>query len=284
MRSPDFRPLTTAELDTVLDWAAAEGWNPGLEDAAAFRMADPEAFWGLERAGKLVAGGAITAYAETMGFMGLFIVHPDWRGRGLGREFWYFRRDKLVSRLKPGAPIAMDGVFAMQHFYARGGFVFTHRHLRMAGVGIAAPRSADLVELHSVPFAWVENFDRAHFGAPRPDFLRRWIFPAGGLGLGVVRGEALAGMGVIRPSRSGFKIGPLFARDASLAETIFRGLSAHAAGQPLFLDIPEVNPDAVTLAARHGLQESFGCARMVFGPVPDLPWSSIYGVTTLELG
>ncbi|NIP17093.1 MAG: N-acetyltransferase, partial [Xanthomonadales bacterium] len=33
------------ELDTVLDWAAAEGWNPGLEDADAFYRADPDGFF-----------------------------------------------------------------------------------------------------------------------------------------------------------------------------------------------------------------------------------------------
>ena len=28
--------LTLEELQTVIGWAAAEGWNPGLEDAKAF--------------------------------------------------------------------------------------------------------------------------------------------------------------------------------------------------------------------------------------------------------
>ena len=31
-----FRTATLAELETVLDWAAAEGWNPGIDDAVAF--------------------------------------------------------------------------------------------------------------------------------------------------------------------------------------------------------------------------------------------------------
>lgn len=99
-----------------------------------------------------------------------------------------------------------------------------------------------------------------------------------------MRDDRLAGMGVIRPCRSGYKIGPLFADDARVAEEIFCGLSARATGQPLFLDIPENNPAAVALAARHGLKECFGCARMVLGPVSPLPWQNIYGITTFELG
>jgi hypothetical protein len=30
------RPATRAELDRMVDWAAAEGWNPGLADADPF--------------------------------------------------------------------------------------------------------------------------------------------------------------------------------------------------------------------------------------------------------
>jgi hypothetical protein len=32
-------------LELALDWAAAEGWNPGLHDAACFFTADPGGFF-----------------------------------------------------------------------------------------------------------------------------------------------------------------------------------------------------------------------------------------------
>ena len=34
------RPMKPEEIDLALDWAAAEGWNPGLHDAAPFRSAE----------------------------------------------------------------------------------------------------------------------------------------------------------------------------------------------------------------------------------------------------
>jgi hypothetical protein len=91
-------------------------------------------------------------------------------------------------------------------------------------------------------------------------------------------------MGVARPCRDGFKIGPLFAVDALAAERVFAGLGEHAAGQPIFLDVPENNPAALALAERHGMREVFGCARMYHGPAPELPGERIFGVTTFELG
>lgn len=38
--SPFLRPMTAAEVEQLVDWAALEGWNPGLSDAQAFYAAD----------------------------------------------------------------------------------------------------------------------------------------------------------------------------------------------------------------------------------------------------
>jgi len=55
-------------------------------------------------------------------------------------------------------------------------------------------------------------------------------------------------------------------------------------GEPLFLDVPEPNEAALALAARHGMREVFGCARLYHGPAPTLPLQQTYGITTFELG
>lgn len=284
MQVPTFRPLTRPELDVILGWAANEGWNPGRHDAEAFRAADPDGFYGLEIGGQLIGSGSAVSYGDRLGFVGLFIVRPEWRGRGHGRQLWDGLIATLRERLDTDAPAALDGVFAMQDYYARSGFVFSHRNLRMEGIGQPGPSAASLVELGTLPFADVCTYDRLHFGAERVEFLRRWIQPAEGLALGYLREGKLTGVGIIRPCVRGYKIGPLFADDAGIAEDLFTALSARAAGQPIFLDTPENNPAAVALAARHELKECFGCARMVMGAPHQVPWDHIYGVTTFELG
>ncbi len=281
------RPMARDELDVIMGWAHGEGWNPGLDDADVFWATDPDGFIAAELDGQLVGGGSIVAYGEDYGFMGLFIVHPERRGHGLGRELWFARRDLLVERLAPGAAIEMDGVFAMQPFYASGGFVFQHRDLRFAGVGVAPLVDASAVEvvpLADVPFGAVEAYDHAHFAAPRAAFLADWIARPGGLALGVHDDEACQGFAVARPCREGYKIGPLFADDPLIAEALFDEISARLAGEAIFLDVPEVNAAALDLVHRHGMTEVFGCARMTLGPPPALPWDEIYGVTTFELG
>jgi GNAT superfamily N-acetyltransferase len=282
--NPTFRPLSRSELDTVLAWAEAEGWNPGRQDAEAFWAADPDGFYGLELDGDLIGSGSIVSYGGKLGFVGLFIVRPEWRGKGHGSYLWKRLIERLHERLEPGAAAALDGVFAMQSYYAKSGFVFSHRNLRMEGIGKPGPRAPELVEMDALPFEQVVEFDRTHFIGHRPEFLKRWIHPEGGLALGHIRDGKLAGCGVVRPCSRGFKIGPLIAEDPQIAEALFVALSDQIAGEPLFLDTPENNPEAIALAKRHGLTECFGCARMVMGRAPEVPWQMVYGVTTFELG
>ena len=88
----------------------------------------------------------------------------------------------------------------------------------------------------------------------------------------------------MRPCRVGHKIGPLFAANTTGAESLLLALGSRVAGQPVFVDVPEKNREALALVARHGMKQGFGCARTILGPVPQLPDGEIFGVTTFELG
>ncbi len=285
----EIRNMTRTEVDELVSWAALEGWNPGLHDAEMFWVTDPEAFIAADLEGEMIGGGAITSYNGEFGFMGFFIVRPEYRGRGLGNTIWHARRERLLSRLRPGASIGMDGVFEMQPYYAGGGFVFSHRDLRFQAdipqnPEISRAEGAEILPLADLPFDQVLAYDRTCFPAPRPTFLKAWIAQPDALALGCRHNGKLSGFGVVRRCGEGCKIGPLFADDADVAEALYSHLAAFAAGGPVFLDTPENNPAAIELAHRHGMTEVFGCARMYLGPAPDLAHERIFGVTTFELG
>ena len=46
------RRMSKAELDLALDWAAAEGWNPGLMTPRVSTPSIPKGFFIAERAGE----------------------------------------------------------------------------------------------------------------------------------------------------------------------------------------------------------------------------------------
>lgn len=271
------------ELGTLEQWAAQEQWNPGLADLAVAWEVDPDAFVAVRQDGELIAGGTIMSYGGRFGFMGLFIVRSDLRGEGLGTALWTYRRDRLIGRLAPGSTIGMDGVFGMVPFYERGGFSLAYRDLRFEGSACGV-RDEAVVDLRDVPFDTVDQYDRLHVPAPRREFLQKWIAQPGARGGVLLEHGRPAAYGMVRPCRVGFKVGPLFADTADLADRLLGHLLSLIDGAQVQLDVPEPNEAGTGLAQRYGLAESFGCARMYLGPDPKLPLQRIFGVTSFEFG
>src|SRR5262249_51465426 len=181
--------------------------------------------------------------------------------------------------------IGLDGVVAQQHNYRKSGFKLAYANVRYGGI-VAAPAApqGNVIALSEVPLASVEAYDATVFPAPRAAFLRAWISAPGHIGRALMCDGALAGWGVIRPCRRGYKIGPLFADDRAAAEAVLKALLASAGEGEVFLDVPAINRDAVALAQEFGLAPVFETARMYTGAIPHLQLDRIFGVTTFELG
>jgi hypothetical protein len=82
MNSLRIRPMRPDEISIAVNWAAAEGWNPGLHDATCFFAADPTGFLMAVLDGEPVATISVVKYGATFGFLGLYIVSPPHRGKG----------------------------------------------------------------------------------------------------------------------------------------------------------------------------------------------------------
>jgi GNAT superfamily N-acetyltransferase len=274
------RVMRPEEIAIAADWAAAEGWNPGLADATCFATVDPEGFFIGELDGAPAATISCVNYDERFAFLGFYIVRGDLRGRGYGLRIW-----NAAIAHAPARTIGLDGVVAQQGNYGKSGFRLAYANIRYGGtvVPTTAP-PAGIVPLADVPFATVEADDTTVFPAPRAPFLRAWSSTRGHIGRALVRDGSLAAWGVIRPCRSGRRIGPLVADDRAAAEATFAALVAAAGPGEVFLDVPSVNRDAVALAQDHGLAPVFETARMYTGAIRPVRLERVFGVTTFELG
>ena len=283
MTPATIRSMGAADLPLALDWAAAEGWNPGLADAACFLAADPGGFLIAEVAGEPVGCVSAVRYGDGFGFLGFYIVRPDFRGQGHGLALWR----AAMARLRPGV-VGLDGVVAQQANYRRSGFDLLHRNIRYAAVSPHAPRldgAPPVVDAAALPFAAIAAFDRTCFPAARDGFLRAWLTAPGHVARAVPGGATgLRGLAVLRHCREGSKIGPLFAEDPAAARALFAALLAAAPSGPVFLDLPEPNADAIAMASTAGMTPAFETARMYAGSAPALPLGRIYGITSFELG
>jgi ribosomal protein S18 acetylase RimI-like enzyme len=280
MSDLQIRNLRPDEIAIAIDWAAAEGWNPGLADAACFAIPDPQGFFVGEIDGEPVATISCVIYDDRFAFLGFYIVRAGFRGRGHGLRIWNAAIAHAGARM-----IGLDGVVAQQDNYRKSGFQFAYANIRYGGI-VAAPSTppAEIVALDKIPFALVQASDAAVFPAQRGDFLRAWINASGHVGRALMRDGKLAAWGVIRPCRTGRKIGPLVADDRSAAEAVVQALLASSGSREIVLDIPAVNRDAIALAEFLGLKPTFETARMYTGPAPSLRLDRVFGVTSFELG
>lgn len=274
------RPMRPDEISIAVNWAAAEGWNPGLSDDACFAAADPQGFFIGEFEGAPAATVSCVNYGAGFAFLGFYIVRQDLRGRGFGLQLW----NAAIARAGPRV-IGLDGVVAQQQNYRKSGFEFAYANVRYGGT-LAPPDlpPAGVIALSEVPLATVEAYDASVFPAPRTAFLRAWIGSPDHVGRAVMRDGGLAGWGVIRPCRQGRKIGPLVADDRATAELVLSALLAGAGGGEIFLDVPGINRDAIAMAQDLGLAPVFETARMYTGATPPLRLERVFGVTTFELG
>ena len=281
MSQPRFeiRCLDFEGMQTPIGWAQAEGWNPGLDDHRSFYATDAQGFLGGWLEGRIIATISAVSYGGRFGFIGFYIVDPEFRGQGYGRKIW----EAALERLQ-GQCLGLDGVVAQQDFYRRSGFELAHRNIRMQGSANSFPESG-LAGLDEISATALYEYDRRHFGFERPQFLKAWLNQDHGLVRISLHGNAIQGYGVIRKCYAGYKIGPLFANDRSIAEDILQALiSAIPAGETFYLDIPESNLHALRLCETYGMSPVFETARMYKGPAPRLPLDNIFGITSFELG
>ena len=248
------RTMTRQELGLAVEWAATEGWNPGLHEADSFYTADPSGFLiGLLNEEPIAVISAVK-YEDRFGFVGFYIVSPEFREKGFGIQIW----NEAMNRLK-GRNVGLDGVVDQQENYKKSGFKLAYRNIRYEGVNhTVAPIDTSVVELSSIPFEVIETYDRLFFPTTRSAFLKSWIQMHNNQALAVLQEGRLTGYGALKGQTT--------------------------LGACVYLDIPEPNENALELVKRHNMTVVFETARMYTGTAPELPLDRLYGVTTFELG
>jgi hypothetical protein len=287
-----------ADWSIIQGWCADEGWNPGDHDGPCFLAQDPEGFFVGRIGGEPVSAVSVVNYGDAFSFLGLYLVKPEFRGRGHGLATWKAALPRAGVRT-----VGLDGVVAQQDKYRKSGFSDAHRTVRFVGELTPDGSGSAAVALAEAGFDEVADYDALCFPAPRPVFLREWFAAPGHIGRALIVDGRLVGYGVLRAANDGHRVGPLFADSRVYAEVILDALVAGvggvggtgvggagaarpgaAGGGRVVIDVPETNREALAMVGALGLEPAFEVARMYTGPVRDIDHGKVFGMTTLELG
>jgi [ribosomal protein S18]-alanine N-acetyltransferase len=284
------RPLEPSDISQATHWARSEGFCPGEGDVAIYRQTDRQGLWVGCLGEKPIGCIAGVRYSQAYGFIGMFLVTPRHRGLGYGVQLWRHPLDHLNEVACVGVHAAPDRIAD----YAGWGFQSASPTTRWQLNGRerqgASPQGSQLslVDGTSLPEEVIQAYDASREPSPRPHFLRDWLHHPAGTVLALVDGEGQChGFGRIRPcllkEGTGWRIGPLLADDADLAEQLLRGLLERHRGVVL-LDAPGANPAAAALMGRLGFAPTSETLRMYRGAQPQVSLADVYGLACLELG
>lgn len=272
--------MTKEEVLVCLEWAKAEGWNPGLHDADVFYETDLKGFFAARRNGEMVGGISIVSYSSGFKFGGLLIVRPDIRNKGVGRL--------LISHMlqySAGFNLGCDGVLQMAKKYESYGFIPAHENIRYVGKCVPNPSTGPgLVPISSVPLSLLTEYDARMFPSEREKFLRLWTNQPDSFGLAFYEKGQIKGYGIIRRCHAGLKVGPLFADDEVIAGDLLSALVSKFPDEGFNLDVPMANRLAFDLALRFGMKGEFRTLRMYTREAPTIEMEHVFGITSFELG
>ena len=85
----EIRQMNIEEISIPIEYAHREGWNPGLEDGFCFYNTDPKGFFIALLNDKPIGTASAVAYNNDFGFIGFYIIEPEFRkniyGMKIGR-------------------------------------------------------------------------------------------------------------------------------------------------------------------------------------------------------
>ncbi|MGD1884530.1 MAG: GNAT family N-acetyltransferase [Paracoccaceae bacterium] len=272
------KSMSQDDLRLVLDWAADEGWNPGIDDAQVFYNTDPSGFLIKWEQGHPAAAISVVNHSDSFAFLGLYIAHPRFRGQGHGLDVWRAGLAHAGNRT-----VGLDGVPAQQGNYVRSGFAYAGSTNRYSGMIDFAGNKAAIMTQDDLPS--VLNADRSLMGLDRKAFLEPWLNGCSSRKTFILsEGANTISYVTARECRRGVKVGPMVAYTASQVEYLLGSVADAFPGETFYIDVPGRSTDLVELLEDRGFVPVFETARMYLGQAPRGNPQPFEAVATLELG
>jgi len=265
------RAMGRGDIPAGLRLCRASHWNQIARDWELFLAMSPDGCRvAIDDHGAVIGSVATLRYGEALSWVAMVLVDPARRGEGIGTRLL-----EEALRLLDGVPtVRLDATPAGHGVYLPLGFCEEYRLQRLERPASAAvPGEASAGDDGSSPvvrpmtdadLAEVFALDLAAFGADRSELLR--AFQCGAPDYAWVAGRhAIEGFLLGRHGHTFEHLGPLVARDESLARRLVDACLAAHAGRPFILDAPPHRAWMEWLAARQfTAQRPF--VRMYRGP------------------
>lgn len=260
------RCLTQTDLPFADLVRALAGWNQTICDWERFLAMEPDGCFLAEWEGAVAGTATTIIYGAELAWIGMLMVRPEFRQRGIGRALMQRCIEHLRSR--GVGCIKLDATLAGKRVYAGMGFqdewTLTrwerapgHRQTTTSGKSLRDWREADL--------SAIDELDATAFGVSRRRLLQTLV--AQGRHALVLESDpgVVAGYGMMREGTRALYLGPVVARSIDAALPIMAALLQECDGNAVFWDIPDRQCAAVSWAEENGFKAQRSLTRMFLG-------------------
>lgn len=243
------------------------GWNQRLEDWRLFVDLDPDGCFVAVRDAEVIGTVTTTTYDRALAWIGMMLVHPDHRGRGIGASLMRQALEYLEGR---GVKcIRLDATPAGRPVYEKLGFVaewsLTRHELSSASEPALSETSPVVVrDLIESDWGRAGEIDTRCYGVSRERLLRAL---AGRCRRALVceREGQVIGWGMLRPGMKADYLGPLECTTSDVLVPLAAALLRSAEKRAVFWDVPDDNQVAIAAAKQLGFHPVRPLMRMRFG-------------------
>ncbi|MBM3844772.1 MAG: GNAT family N-acetyltransferase [Verrucomicrobia bacterium] len=262
----EIRLLARTDLPFADSLRARAGWNQTPVDWERFLALAPEGCF-LALWNGAPAGTATTmVYGPELAWIGMVLVHPDFRRRGIGGAL--LRRCIAHLQSRGVRCIKLDATPDGKPVYASLGFKAEWtltRWERAAAPSKPAMRDPRVRTWQTSDAEAIEPFDAAAFGVSRRQLVETLAKQSRcGLVLETEPGR-VAGYGLLRDGSRALYLGPIAAMASDVAAGLVEALLERGGEEKIFWDIPDQNAAAVAWAGQHGFTAQRSLTRMYLG-------------------
>jgi GNAT superfamily N-acetyltransferase len=257
--------LQPTDTEAAVALSDSEGWNQTAADWDRLRELDRSGCFAARDGDRLVGTVTTTSYGTSLGWIGMMIVHPDFRHRRFGAALMRAALDHLRGR--GITSIGLDATPAGRPLYESLGFGAVAELERWQGP--AEPNGVPAVAAVPDAHAAVTKLDAAAYRVNRSALLDRLIADGEGepiiatLTAGSPEGYVLARRGQLAAY-----IGPLVATSAGVATRLLDAVLARLAGRQVCLDLHRGGLLEPTTLADRAFSMRRTLTRMYVGPAP----------------
>ncbi len=262
------RVMQEADLPFADSLRAKVGWNQTLDDWRRFLAMQPKGCFLAELDGALAGTATTVVYGSDLAWIGMLLVHLDFRRRGVGRALLL----KCIEHLQAlnVKCIKLDATPEGRLVYEKLGFKEEWSLRRWEAslpgdVSFSESSESSLRSWNEADWERLGSLDAQAFGTSRRKLILA-LARQSRCALTCERaGEGQTGYGFLREGSRASYLGPVVATSPRDGIALVERLLSKAGGTRVFWDIPDLNVVAVDWASRHGFTVQRSLTRMWLG-------------------